>query len=356
MKLIIEPDDGVAPLLALIKSARERVDMAVFRFDHREIEKALKTAVSSGVKVHTLIADSNRGGEKQLRKLEMRFLDAGMTVSRSANDLIRHHSKIIVIDQKVLAILSFNFTHMDIDRSRGFGIVTENPKWVAEAIKLLQADTKRTDYVSEEDTFVVSPVNARKILGNFLSKAQKQLLIYDPKISDRAMIRILKDRAKAGVEIRVIGETKAGLEARMLSSVRLHTRTIIRDAEGAFIGSQSLRATELDSRREAGLIVSDAPIVRKLIETFELDWSSAVTGKPRAVDPDEEKSPDQDAEIAMKVLAEELHPVANVVKKAVENVVSQAGEEILQDGKVKENVKKVIKKVVKQAVKEAIQS
>jgi hypothetical protein len=104
------------------------------------------------------------------------------------------------------------------------------------------------------------------------------------------------------------------------------------------------------------LIVSDAPIVRKLIETFELDWSSAVTGKPRAVDLDEEKSPDQDAEIAMKVLAEELHPVANVVKKAVENVVSQAGEEILQDGKVKENVKKVIKKVVKQAVKEAIQS
>ena len=356
MQLIIEPDDGVAPLLTLIKSARERVDMAVFRFDHREIEKALKTAVSSGANVSTLIADSNRGGEKQLRKLEMRFLDAGITVSRSANDLIRHHSKIIVVDQKVLAILSFNFTHMDIDRSRGFGIITENAKWVAEADKLLQADMKRTDYVCEQDTFVISPVNARKILGNFLSQAQKQLLIYDPKISDRAMIRILKDRAKAGVEIRVIGQTKAGLEARMLSNLRLHTRTIIRDAEEAFIGSQSLRATELDSRREAGLIVSDASIVRKLIETFELDWSSGTAEKPLAADPDEEKSPDQDAEIAIKVLVEELHPVADVVKKAMESVVAQAGEEILQDGKVKETVKKVVKKVVKQAVKEAIES
>lgn len=356
MKLIIEPDNGVAPLLAMVKSARERVDMAVFRFDHREIEKTLKTTASSGVKVHALIADSNRGGEKQLRKLEMRFLEAGITVSRSATDLVRHHSKIIVIDRKILAILSFNFTHMDIDRSRGFGIVTENAKWVAEADKLLQADTMRTDYTCDLDTFVISPVNARKILGNFLSKAQKQLLIYDPKISDRSMIRILKDRAKAGVEIRVIGQTKAGFEARMLSNLRLHTRTIIRDAEEAFVGSQSLRATELDSRREAGLIVSDAAIVRRLMETFELDWSSAIAEKPRPLDEPRERSPDQDAEIAIKVLVEELHPVADVVKKAMESVVAQAGEEILQDGKVKETVKKVVKKVVKQAVKEAIES
>jgi phosphatidylserine/phosphatidylglycerophosphate/cardiolipin synthase-like enzyme len=247
---------------------------------------------------------------------------------------------------------------MDIDRSRGFGIVTENAKWVTEADKLLQADSKRTGYTCDQDTFVVSPVNARKVLGKFLSKAQKQLLIYDPKISDRAMIRVLKDRGKAGVEIRVIGQTKAGLEARMLSNLRLHTRSIIRDAEEAFIGSQSLRATELDLRREAGLIVSDAPIVGKLIETFELDWSSGVAEKSRAVllDLDKEKSPNQDAEIAMKVLVEELHPVTSVVKKAVENIVAQAGEEILQDGKVKETVKKVVKKVVKQAVKEAIQS
>src|ERR1035437_6105414 len=83
------------------------------------------------------------------------------------------------------------------------------------------------------------------------------------------MIRILHERAKAGVEIRVIGQSEANLPVRKLSKLRLHTRVIVRDGRQAFIGSQSLRASELDSRREAGLIVPDAKIVKKLIETFE---------------------------------------------------------------------------------------
>ena len=129
-------------------------------------------------------------------------------------------------------------------------------------------------YNCESDTFVVSPVNARKVLGNFLQDARKQLLIYDPKISDKRMIRILKDRIKAGVELRVIGQTKFDVDLRRLSKMRLHTRTIIRDGEQAFIGSQSLRGNELDARREVGVIVHEAPIVKKLVETFESDWAS----------------------------------------------------------------------------------
>ena len=59
------------------------------------------------------------------------------------------------------------------------------------------------------------------------------------------------------------------------------TRTIIRDRQ-AFVGSQSLRAEELDSRRELGLIVKDARAVKALIETFESDW---VGGKVRTIEP-----------------------------------------------------------------------
>ena len=77
-----------------------------------------------GVGVTALIAFTNRGGEQNLRKLELRFLDAGIIVARSANDLIRYHDKYILIDRRVLYVLSFNFTHLDIDHSRGFGIVT----------------------------------------------------------------------------------------------------------------------------------------------------------------------------------------------------------------------------------------
>src|SRR5581483_8790729 len=109
-----------------------------FRFDRAEIEAALKAAVGRGVAVSALIAYTNRGGEANLRRLEMRLLDIGVSVSRTANDLARYHDKMVVIDRRVLFVLSFNFTHLDIDHSRGFGIMTRNNRLVQEAARLFE--------------------------------------------------------------------------------------------------------------------------------------------------------------------------------------------------------------------------
>ena len=128
---------------------------------------ALKAAASAKkVGVTAVIAFANRGGEQNLRKLELRFLDAGIIVARSANDLIRYHAKYILIDRRVLYVLSFNFTKLDIDHSRGFGIVTTNKNWVREAARLFEADCSRTKVQRQKtDTFVVSPTNSRKVLA-----------------------------------------------------------------------------------------------------------------------------------------------------------------------------------------------
>ena len=40
-----------------------------------------------------LIAFANRGGERNLRRLELRCLVAGITVARTADDLTRYHGK-----------------------------------------------------------------------------------------------------------------------------------------------------------------------------------------------------------------------------------------------------------------------
>ena len=365
MRLIIEPDDGVAPLLSAIRNAKKSVEITIFRFDRSDIEEELKAAVGNGVRVAALIARANRGGEESLRKLEMRFLEAGIIVARTADDLIRYHNKLIIVDRRILYMLSFNFTHLDIDQSRGFGIVTRNVKWVQEAVKLVRADFTRQPYKPGQDTFVVSPANARKVLSSFLKRAKKQLLIYDPKISDRGMIRVLQDRAKAGVEIRVIGRIDEGahLSISKPTPIRLHARTIIRDRRLAFVGSQSLRPAELDSRRELGLIVREASIVRRLIDAFESDWASKGPAKDQDAGKDQQSPveappevPKKEAEKAARFLVQELHhPLTTTVKKAVRKVVARVGEDVLEDKKVKDTVKKVVKKVVKEAVKEAVQ-
>jgi cardiolipin synthase len=369
VKLIIEPADGVGPLLTLIKSAKTSVEIAVFRFDRKDIETALKAAAARGVKVTALIAFTNRGGEHGLRKLELRCLDAGIIVARTSDDLIRYHDKFILIDRRVLCVLSFNFTHLDIDRSRGFAIVTTQADWVREAGRLFRSDCTRTKYAPKTETFVVSPANSRKVLDSFLKRAKTQLLIYDPKISDKEMLRILQERAKAGVEVKVIGSVagRAQLDVQKLAGTRLHTRTIIRDRRQAFVGSQSLRPAELDSRRELGVIVRDAKAVKTLIDTFESDWTST-SAKKASAPPKETASPEADpavapdkvavsdkvAQKAVQVFTKELDPLAVSVKKAVRKAVAKAGEDVLHDKDVKDTMKKVVKKAVKEAVKEAV--
>ena len=102
MKLIVQPADGAAPLLKAIKQAKKSIEIVIFRFDQSEIEHALEDAAQRGVFVHALIAFTNRGGEKHLRQLEMRFLEKGITVARTADDLVRYHGKMMLVDSKDL--------------------------------------------------------------------------------------------------------------------------------------------------------------------------------------------------------------------------------------------------------------
>src|SRR5260370_22465454 len=161
MKLIIEPDDGAAPLHAALKSARKTLEIAIFRFDRSDIETLLKAAVADGVKVTALVADVNRGGEKNLRELEKRFLENGITVARTSADLIRYHDKYFIIDRRVLGGLSFNFTHLDIGHSPGFRIVTQNKVLIQETVQLFQTHCSRRAYFPGTDNVVVEPAKSR---------------------------------------------------------------------------------------------------------------------------------------------------------------------------------------------------
>jgi phosphatidylserine/phosphatidylglycerophosphate/cardiolipin synthase-like enzyme len=294
VKLIIEPDDGVKPVVQAIRHAKKTLDIVIFRFDRPEIEKALDAAVERGVNVRALIAHTNRGGEKNLRKLELRLLAAGVTVSRTADDLPRYHGKMMIVDGTALHVYAFNYTKLDIDKSRSFGIVTRDRRLVQEASKLFEADTARQPYSPSNPRFVVSPENSREVLTGFIRGAKKQLLIYDQQVSDNLIQRVLLDRMRAGVDIRVIGSIeRMDIKACKLSDMRLHVRAIVRDGCLAFIGSQSLRKLELDGRREVGIVVTDSGIARKIQSTFESDWAQSGGKK---IDAEREKAREKEKE------------------------------------------------------------
>jgi len=276
VKLITQPDAGAGPILSAVRRARRCIDIVIFRFDLKELEKELAAAVARGVAVRALIAHTNTGGASTLRKLEQRLLKAGVTVCRTDDDLVRYHGKLLAIDRRRVYILGFNYTDEDI-RSRSFGLQVRTRKIVKEVMRLFDSDANRTDFVPRVRDLVVSPENARRRLEQFLRGARTSLDIYDPQAADDQMLEVLQRRAKRGVRVRIIGTLekkwkKSGLEARAFPGKRLHVRAIVRDGRRAFVGSQSLRKLELDERREVGIIIRDRAIVRSIEKTFKKDW------------------------------------------------------------------------------------
>ncbi|HEY4361311.1 MAG TPA: phospholipase D-like domain-containing protein [Bryobacteraceae bacterium] len=356
MKLLIQPGDGLTPLLKAINGAKISVEIVVFRLDRTELERALANAVKRGVFVHALIAHMNRAGQAALRRLEQRLLAIGATVARTADDLTRYHGKVMIIDRNELYLLAFNFTYLDIEHSRSFGIVTTNPALVREAGRLFDADTKRQPYEANSPAFVVSPVNARKQLAAFLAGARKELLIYDPTVSDPAMIRLLEERSRSGVDVKILGrlmQRSPQIAARRMPHIRLHARAIVRDGTHVFIGSQSLRQLELDQRREIGVILRDRQISGRVAKTFHEDWAlSEPSSKPAG---SKEATPtEQVAKRVAKAVTKQLPPVGPVLDEIIREMGREQGEVGLSAHEVEATVKDAVKTAVKEVVKEAL--
>jgi cardiolipin synthase len=255
----------------------------------------------------------------------------------------------------VLYLMAFNFTHIDITLSRSFALAISKPSLVKEAVKLFECDVKRVPYEAGEDEFVVSPANAREQLTKFIEGAKKQLLLYEMKISDRSAIKLLNEKISQGVDVRIIArmpaKTGAALPRRTLP-MRLHTRAILRDGKSAFLGSQSLRGLELESRREIGVIVHDPKIVKQMIEVFDTDWKSAEPAVSMAEDATR-MSLDQSAKKMAKVVAKQIS-VRPVVEQLLDKMMDKNGNAAYEPDALAQTVREAFRDEVHDAVLNAM--
>jgi phosphatidylserine/phosphatidylglycerophosphate/cardiolipin synthase-like enzyme len=192
-----------------------------------------------------------------------------------------------MVADDTLHLFAFNFTRADLFKSRSFGVSTRDKRAVNDAAALFEADCTRQPFVPKRTPLVVSPENSRETLTAFVKGAKRQLLIYDVNLQDPVFVKLLKERAGAGVDVRVIGKLKGGGDAivvRPLRTMRLHARAIVRDGSRAFVGSQSLRRPELDQRREVGVVITNTTVARKIRDVFEADWTDSASSKEAEID------------------------------------------------------------------------
>jgi phosphatidylserine/phosphatidylglycerophosphate/cardiolipin synthase-like enzyme len=240
---------------------------------------------------------------------------------------------------------------MDIDLSRSLGVVTSKASVVKEALRLFECDSKRRPYKNTEKEFIVSPVNARKQLTDFIAGTKKKLLIYEMKISDPDFLKLLRRKVSEGAEVRVVSRasTKGDIPVRRLPS-RLHLRAMLRDGKAAFLGSQSLRKLELEARREIGLVFRDKKVVKRMDEIFEKDWRRS---EPVLPESQFASALDVPAKKVAKEVARKVD-IKPVLEQVLDKVIDTKDPTPFEPEEVAETVREAFHDEVQGAVQEAL--
>ncbi|WP_426415335.1 phospholipase D-like domain-containing protein [Aestuariirhabdus sp. LZHN29] len=119
-------DDCREKLVAMIRGARQNLDICVFTISDDRISEAIMAAHRRGVAVRIISDDDkahDRGSDID------RFRSKGVPL-RLDSDASHMHNKFAIVDRSVLANGSFNWTRSASDRNQENILVTEDPALV----------------------------------------------------------------------------------------------------------------------------------------------------------------------------------------------------------------------------------
>jgi len=300
-RLIVQPDDGAEPVLALLGEARRTLRTVQFTLDDPRFIQAVLDAHRRGVKVEVLLNPQKSSGERGNDQSFERFHRAGVPVEWTHPRFPVTHEKAIVIDDERALIATFNLSPKYFGETRDHALLTEDPEQVQAILAAFDADWRRKPYEPAEDTGLVwSPDNSRRLICGFIDEAKNTLDVQHPKFVDATVIDRLAAAQHRGVRVRVLCGGKHGLgpwdmhdtfaslrilertdvRVRRQKHLKAHAKLLLADGKSALLGSMNLDRSAFDLRRELGVVVESPHVVERLAELFDHDWHKGEHWKP----------------------------------------------------------------------------
>jgi len=289
--LITEPAAGIAPVIRFISSARHSVEVVMYEFEDRSIERALAGDAARGVDVRVLLNGGYYGDGFPENEAADTYLRAhGVAVRWTPRTFALTHQKSVEVDGRAAMVLSFNFTPQYYASSRDFGVIDTD----AADVHAIQA-TFAGDYSDHPvsapggDDLVWSP-GAQGALVGLIDSAHSSLEIYNEEMAAASVVRALSAAARRGVDVRVVMTedsswnenfaklTAAGAHVHLFAEsapLYIHAKMVLADGREALIGSENFSSTSLDRNRELGLLISSPAILSSLQATFDGDYRDA---------------------------------------------------------------------------------
>ncbi len=295
-RVLVQPNDGVAPVTALIDAARSTVVVKMFALTSPALLDALIEAQARGVAVRVMLNPARSSGSRANDDAEQRLRAAGVTVAWSNPRFAVTHEKSMVVDGRTALIATFNFSDKYFQTTRDYGLVVEEPDAVREILSGFEADWRRQEFDPPAGSALLwSSRNAREGMAAFVDSARHSLAVQHPKFSDVAILDRLLDAQHRGVHLRVLcgGRhgispsdmldtfgalrilQRAGARVHKQHDLRLHAKLLIADGKRALVGSMNIDRSAFDLRRELGAVVTDPQALAVLLGSFEDDWGAS---------------------------------------------------------------------------------
>jgi cardiolipin synthase len=277
-RLVTAVDERRDALLDVIRGARERITLSLFRCNDEDIFAELGAATNRGVVVEVLVTSRARGGRKRRQKLWRALADTGATVSAYTDPVVKYHPKYLVADDGPAVVASLNFTRKCFNKTCDALLVTHDPDVVADLRRLWTADRDRQtipDTLTER--LIVGPERARWQFTALINRARTSIRLIDAKLSDPDLISVLNARRAAGLTVEVFS-------SKRLAGLKSHGKIMLIDEETVVVGSLALAALSLDFRREVAIVVTEKAAVAQAAELFRTVREASVDGRSPAAD------------------------------------------------------------------------
>jgi len=291
VRLSVEPDEGVQPVLKFLDGARRTLDVAMYLLSDRQILTALEAAQRRGVKVRVMLEEHPYGTGPGNTAQFSRLKSAGVAVAWSPASFTLSHDKYAVADATAALLGTPNWTVSAFTSNREYLVEDTNPDDVKQLVALFEADWNRQTAPTDDPNLVLSPTNSRADFLQLIQSAQRTLDLEAEEMQDSGIEAALSSAAGRGVAVRVILPAAApgpdanadgrarlghgGVQVKQLRDLYVHAKDIVADERLAFVGSENISTASLDHNREVGLLIGDPQAIQKLEDTFNRDWTAA---------------------------------------------------------------------------------
>jgi phosphatidylserine/phosphatidylglycerophosphate/cardiolipin synthase-like enzyme len=295
-RLIVQPDDGLQPVLEFIGSAENSLLIKQFTFTEPSLIDAVIARRKAGVDVRVMLNAQRSGGDRANDDTFEQFSSAGIAVQWASPKFYVTHEKSIVVDEKAALVATFNLCEKYFTLTRDYGVITYNPHHIAQIVEVFNADWRQVDWdCAAWEGLLWSNSNSRYHMAQFIDSATHRLDVQHPKFVDAVILERLAAASDRGVKVHVLCGGKHGIsewdildtfaslrtlrrfgaKVHKQKNLRVHAKLIIVDDAHALVGSMNIDRSAFDLRRELGIMTDDPGVVGRLKEVFTSDWDTS---------------------------------------------------------------------------------